>query len=65
MFDRAAHVDESSLQQVPDCGLPRAGGTDNHHTHPLAKLCVELECLVDLERRERTRDAGLIMCFDC
>ena len=62
MFDRATHVDESRLQQVPDCGLSRAGGTDNHHTHPLTKLCVELGGRGDLERRERIRAAGLIMC---
>ena len=53
VFDCAASLVEGSLQQAPDCGLTRARGPHNHHTHPLLQLCVQLQCLVDLARRKR------------
>ena len=49
---------ESSPEEVPDCGLTRARGTHNDHTHPLSQLCVQLQCLVNLERRKRMIAAG-------
>ena len=52
MFDGGPHVVESSLQEVPDCGLPGARRADYDHPHPLTQLRVQLQCLVDLGRRK-------------
>ena len=55
VIDGAPCVVEGSLQHVPDGCLAGAGGTDNHHTHPLPQLSVQLQCLVDLRAIHHTQ----------